>query len=148
MTSSRARTSRTRGTGVRYGSERRESHGGASEHRAGTAGHRAVPQGDLDGIKEVFADDVLWHVGGNHPLSGDYRGRDDLISYFRRVQELSGGSLELEASTRRVRMRCSSCARGPEPRPDDGECMTYDSEGRVDSAWFLPDDQAQMNGFK
>ena len=35
---------------------------------------------DWDAYREYFTDDVVWHVGGDHPLSGDYRGRDAMLS--------------------------------------------------------------------
>jgi hypothetical protein len=41
-------------------------------------------------------DDVLWHVGGNHPLSGDYRGRQAVLDYFAKVQNLTTQTLNLD----------------------------------------------------
>ena len=37
-------------------------------------------RGEWDAYREYFTDDVVWHVGGDHPLSGDYRGRDAMLS--------------------------------------------------------------------
>ena len=53
-------------------------------------------QGDTEAMKEFFADDVVWHVGGRHRLSGDYRGREALFAYFDEVRELTAGSLTVE----------------------------------------------------
>ena len=51
---------------------------------------------DLEGYKDYFAEDVVWHVGGRHPLSGNYRGRDALFDYFAKVRDLTGGTLTVE----------------------------------------------------
>ena len=47
-------------------------------------------------LGELVAEDVVWHVAGNHALSGDYRGRASLLRHFGRVHDLTGGTLELE----------------------------------------------------
>ena len=43
-----------------------------SRVRAAVAAYGQGPEG----IAPFLSDDILWHVGGSHPLSGDYRGRD------------------------------------------------------------------------
>ncbi|MGH2677965.1 MAG: nuclear transport factor 2 family protein, partial [Actinomycetota bacterium] len=43
----------------------------------------AFNRGDMGALSEFYADDVLWHVAGKHGLSGDYKGRDELIAYFK-----------------------------------------------------------------
>lgn len=56
----------------------------------------AFSRGEFDAVRDYFAEDVVWHVAGNHPLSGDYRGRDALLAYFTKVRELTDGTLTLE----------------------------------------------------
>ena len=34
---------------------------------------------DMVSLRDFFTDDVVWHVAGKHPLSGDYRGKDSLV---------------------------------------------------------------------
>jgi ketosteroid isomerase-like protein len=51
---------------------------------------------DFQTLEKLLTDDVLWHVGGNHPLSGDYRGRQAVLDYFERVQTLTSQTLTLE----------------------------------------------------
>ncbi len=52
-------------------------------------------RGDLEALRDFFADDIVWHVAGSHPLSGDYHGKDELISYFQKARESTGGSLNV-----------------------------------------------------
>ena len=56
----------------------------------------AFNRGDLAAARDFFDDDVVWHVAGNHPLSGDYRGKDALFAYFDAVN--AQASLTLEAT--------------------------------------------------
>ncbi|MEA2843567.1 MAG: SnoaL-like domain [Actinomycetota bacterium] len=37
---------------------------------------------DLQGLRPFFSDDVVWHVAGDHDLSGDYVGKDELTGYL------------------------------------------------------------------
>ena len=53
-------------------------------------------RGDLDEYLQFFSEDVVWHVGGRHALSGDYRGRDHLHEYFEHVRAVTAGSLHSE----------------------------------------------------
>jgi ketosteroid isomerase-like protein len=56
----------------------------------------AYASGDVDNVAPYFAEDIVWHVGGKHGLSGTYRGRDDVLNYLRTAGERSGGTLLLE----------------------------------------------------
>jgi ketosteroid isomerase-like protein len=39
----------------------------------------AFRQGDLDAIASLIAEDVVWHVPGDHPEAGDWEGRDRVL---------------------------------------------------------------------
>jgi ketosteroid isomerase-like protein len=59
-------------------------------------GYAAYSAGDMDTINELFADDVVWHVAGRSPLSGDYNGKEQVFGFFARLQEMSEGSSKVE----------------------------------------------------
>ena len=40
--------------------------------------------------KELVADDIVWHMGGNNQVSGDYRGHDGIGRLFAKMGELIG----------------------------------------------------------
>lgn len=40
--------------------------------------HRAFNERDREGMLACLADDVTWHVEGDHPLAGSYEGRQRL----------------------------------------------------------------------
>jgi uncharacterized protein len=39
----------------------------------------AFRRGDLDAIASLIAEDVVWHLPGDHPLAGEYIGRDRVL---------------------------------------------------------------------
>jgi ketosteroid isomerase-like protein len=44
----------------------------------------------------VFADDIAWHVGGSNQTSGEYHGHQEVMGFFVKLMELSGGSFRLD----------------------------------------------------
>jgi ketosteroid isomerase-like protein len=40
-------------------------------------GYAAFNSGDMDAVRETFADDIVWHVSGTTELAGDYKGLDE-----------------------------------------------------------------------
>ncbi len=59
----------------------------------------AFERGDQQAMGDFFTDDVAWHVSGSHPLSGDRRGKDELLAYFGELRERSGGTFALAAES-------------------------------------------------
>jgi ketosteroid isomerase-like protein len=52
----------------------------AEEQRADIVrrAHQAFNDRDQDALLDSLAADVVWHVGGEHPMAGTYAGRDRL----------------------------------------------------------------------
>ena len=57
----------------------------------------AFGRGDIPTVVGLFAEEITWHVPGRSPLSGDYRGHEEVVGFFSRAMELSGGTLRVEA---------------------------------------------------
>jgi ketosteroid isomerase-like protein len=70
-----------------------EEHANAMAYRLTVDAFRA---GDLEALRDLIADDVVWHVPGTGPLSGEVRGRDALFDWFRRLREVTGGTFTLQ----------------------------------------------------
>ena len=110
--------------------------------------------GQLDQLRDFYSEDVVWHVGGRHPLSGDYSGRDALFSYFDRVRELTGGTLKLEpesivASDRYTAMFTRVTAQRDEKSLDVVLAQIYRNgpDGRWNEYWAVTDDQGAVDAF-
>jgi len=55
----------------------------------------AFSRGDLDTVRSLWADDIVYHFSGASPLAGDYKGKDGVLSYFAKAVELAGGTLRM-----------------------------------------------------
>ena len=108
----------------------------------------------VDAMRDFYSDDVVWHVAGNHRLSGDYRGKNELFEYFRTVRDLTGGSLILEpesilASDRHTamftRVRGSRAGRALDVLL--AQVMTVGPDGRWTEYWAVADDQEAVDAF-
>ncbi|MCZ3388035.1 MAG: nuclear transport factor 2 family protein [Actinomycetia bacterium] len=66
----------------------------ASENKSATqAAYQAFGAGDLEGAMKDMTDDVEWMVPGNSTISGTYRGKDEVASFF---MTLASKSFQIE----------------------------------------------------
>ena len=59
-------------------------------------GYEGFAKGDLQALDGLFADDIVWHVGGRSPLAGDYKGTDEVFGFFAKLMERSGGTFRVD----------------------------------------------------
>lgn len=59
-------------------------------------GYAAFAKGDFAALNNLFAEDLLWHVGGRNQLSGEYRGREAVYGFFGKLMEATEGSFHLD----------------------------------------------------
>lgn len=48
-------------------------------------GYAAFDGGDVDTVLELFADDIVWHVGGKSKYAGTYSGKQAVLEFFGRL---------------------------------------------------------------
>lgn len=55
-------------------------------------------RGDLTALLGLFSEDFQWHMAGDFPLAGEYKGHDEVKGLFQKLFELLGadGFLQLE----------------------------------------------------
>ena len=58
--------------------------------------YRDFAQGNIPAVFAAFDAAIAWHVPGHSPLSGDYRGHDQIGGFFQRTIELSGGVFSID----------------------------------------------------
>jgi ketosteroid isomerase-like protein len=78
-------------------------------------GYDAFAHGNIATVLAILAEDILWHVPGRGPLSRDYRGHAEVLGFFGRFMELSGGTFRIQiddvlASRERVVVLCTESA--------------------------------------
>ena len=58
--------------------------------------YSAFLAGDMEAMSEMMSDDIVWHAPGNNPLSGTYRGKEEVFGLFSKIGEMSDGPMELD----------------------------------------------------
>jgi ketosteroid isomerase-like protein len=77
-------------------------------------GFAAFGTGDIAALRELLADDTVWHVGGRSPLTGDYKGKDEVLGFFAQLAERAGGTFRVDVPTCwRTTSTWSPWSRGP-----------------------------------
>ena len=116
-------------------------------------GYDAFDKGDLDTVRSLFADDIVFHVTGNSQLAGDYRGIDEVFGFFGKLVELSGGTFKIErhavlADDEHATVLSTSSA---EREGKSLSAKTVDvfhlADGKVTECWTIADDQAAEDEF-
>ncbi|MEJ7651978.1 MAG: nuclear transport factor 2 family protein [Chloroflexia bacterium] len=57
----------------------------------------ALASGNMEQIREYWAEDMVWLVPGHNPLSGTYNGLDGFLGFMGNVGALSGSSFNMES---------------------------------------------------
>lgn len=116
-------------------------------------GYEAFATGDIDTVLTVFADDIAWHVGGSNQTSGDYHGHQEVMGFFVKLMELSGGSFRLDVhdilanDTHGIVLATAHGQR-------DGQQLTarevniwHLADGKATEFWAFAEDQAAIDRF-
>ena len=56
----------------------------------------AFGRGDIPTVLGILDKQIRWHVPGQSPLSGDYHGHEEVLGFFKKSMELSGGTLRID----------------------------------------------------
>jgi uncharacterized protein len=116
-------------------------------------GYAAFGSGDMGTLNELFADDLLWHVGGRSPLAGDYKGKEEVFGFFARTMEMTGGTFKLDVhdilanDTHIVAMAGTTGTREGKTLHDNGVQVLHVQDGKVTESWFHPGDQYSVDEF-
>ena len=109
---------------------------------------------DRDAMREALAEDAVWHVGGMHRLSGDYRGRDAILGYFDTVWSETDDTMKLEplevmANDRHgaAFLRVTAERQARELDVVLAEAFRFDETGRILEFWAYANDQAAIDRF-
>jgi len=112
----------------------------------------AIAEGDGEAVREMLAEDVLWRVHGQHPLSGEYHGPDAVLDYLARLGERVD---DLNSTLERIFVNEDGAmlvhhtvgARGAKRLAVDVILMLIVRDGRVILADSVPTDQAASDRF-
>jgi uncharacterized protein len=116
-------------------------------------GYAAFGAGDIQAVMSLFADDIIWHSGGVNQLTGDYHGHDQVISYFGKLMELTGGTFRLDvhdilANDQHGTVLVTAHAEHHGKTLDSREVNIFHlANGKATEFWAFFEDQAQVDDF-
>jgi ketosteroid isomerase-like protein len=116
-------------------------------------GYEAFSSGDMQTLGELFAVDIVWHVGGRNQLSSDYRGTQEVFNLFGSFAQLTGGTLRIELhdvlanDEHAVALQKVTGEREGRTLDDNGVGVYHVREGKVTEAWFHPGDAYDLDEF-
>lgn len=116
-------------------------------------GYEAFAKGDMDAVQELFSDDIVWHNPGDNMLSGDYRGKGEVLGFFATLMQETGGNFgqeihDLVASDDHgiVLVRQHSQRKG-KSLDQNGVHVWHMSGGKATEFWGFPWDQKEVDEF-
>jgi ketosteroid isomerase-like protein len=56
----------------------------------------AFNTGDIDTLKEIFDESIVWHLPGRSSMADDYQGSDATLAYFGQLAERTGGTFRAQ----------------------------------------------------
>jgi len=59
-------------------------------------GYDAFSRGDMDALRTLLAADCTHHVPGSSPMSGDFKGIDEVLGYYGKLAEQTRGTFRVE----------------------------------------------------
>ena len=117
-------------------------------------GFDAFSKGDMDVLRnEVFAADVKYHIPGKSPISGDYNGIEEVLGFFAKIFELTGGTFRVELhdvlanDEHAVALSPASGQRDGKSFQDNGVLVFHIKEGKATEVWLHPTDQYASDEF-
>jgi ketosteroid isomerase-like protein len=107
---------------------------------------RAYAEGELDALRELLCDDVIWHVPGRSAIAGEHRGLEAVLAYFETRRRMTDATFRVTGrGAAMIGDRVVQLADGRAER--DGRTMTWSTagvfrvaDGRVAECWLVPFD--------
>jgi uncharacterized protein len=121
----------------------------ATEHPNATLfreGYDAFNRGDMDTIRRLFDNNVIWHVGGRSRFTGDKRGIDETLGFFLQLQQETGGTFKLDVhdivanDEHAVALVQSHLEKDGTKVDSRGAHAVHIRDGKVTESWFFDED--------
>lgn len=109
---------------------------------------------DMDTMKERLSPDIVWHVAGDNPRSGTYKGVDEVLGFLAGIGQDSNGTFNLEVhdvlanDDHMIALLYATAERnGKKWAQNVVHVMHANPEGRVTEFWGIPSDQKATDAF-
>jgi uncharacterized protein len=112
----------------------------------------AVAKGDLETYFAGYNDDVVFHMGGDNKLTGDYRGLEQLKQLLGRFME-AGGELSIDTHAyladddHGVALVRMNLERDGKAFSTNEAFIYHFRDGKISEVWYQPADQAGVDAW-
>jgi uncharacterized protein len=116
-------------------------------------GYEAFNKGDVETLRQVFADTTIFHEPGRSPISGDYQGLDQVLGFFGTIAERSGGTFRatlhdvLANDEHVVGLHSSDAERDGRRARSPTVLVFHVRDGRITETWSHHHDQHEFDEF-
>jgi uncharacterized protein len=117
-------------------------------------GYKAFGEGDMETLRSLYAPDAVHSASGNNPLSGEYKGVDDILAYYGKLFELSEGTFAAELKSTKVErgdmvvaIHRDTAQRGSKTLDQDETLMFTIASGKFTHVEETHSDQAAYDAF-
>jgi uncharacterized protein len=116
-------------------------------------GYAAFADGDLDTVRSLLAEDIVWHNGGANQLAGEYTGREEVFEYFGQLMEVTSGTFRLEVhdilanDMHGIVLVTVHAEREGETLAMNEVHIWHLEQGQAEEFWSFAEDVAEMDRF-
>lgn len=103
--------------------------------------------GDIETVRTMLTDDVVWHVPGRSAIAGDHVGRTDVLAYFHHRRQLGRGAFKVSVHDVLANDERAVLFAGGQAERDGGTIQWETvgifrlAGGKIVECWLLPFDQ-------
>ena len=117
-------------------------------------GYQAFNEGHLEDAMEAIHEDILWHSGGDSPISGEFQGKQAVAEHLTKFGQLTEGTYEadvhdiLASDDHTVVIGTATATRHGRTHTSRFVDILHPAEdGRVKEFWRFVEDQAADDEF-
>lgn len=114
-------------------------------------GFQAFAQGDMAALKEIMADDAVWHAGARNRFSGDKVGRDSIMELMADISAAATVDNQLHSvladDDHVVVLVNTNATRNGKSFSGDTVFVFHVEDGKVQEAWSVPADPYGLDEF-
>ncbi|HEY3213419.1 MAG TPA: nuclear transport factor 2 family protein [Actinomycetota bacterium] len=107
----------------------------------------ARAQRDDASLAALLTEAVVWHVPGRSAISGEYRGKDEVMGYVRRRRDLTADTFEITVhdvlanDEHGLVIASGRAKRGGKAVAWRAHGLYRFEDGKIAECWLLPEDQ-------
>jgi ketosteroid isomerase-like protein len=106
-------------------------------------GYAAFTAGDMDTLRELFDENIVWHTGGRSRFSRDTHGIDETLGFFLELVQASNGTFYLDVhdvlanDEHAVALVTSHQEVDGTKYEDRASHVVHIKDGKVTESWFF-----------